>query len=297
LRQGIACGGKRLSKSLNDHCDQGLVKNFFRVKAEDFQSIPGFPIAYWASTALINSFKSKVRLGERLDTAQGMKTLDNERFIREWSEVSFFTITNSENFQKKWVPINHGGGYRKWYGLNSSVLNWTNDGSAIKALAKEKYNSITRTVTGMGHYFENGITWSAISTDFISVRKFPDGFIFTNAGMCAFGPLKNQLAVAALLNSKVGVEVLKILAPSVNFGPNQISEIPVAELDNIGSKLIGPVNTLIEIARFDWDLYESSSNFTNFPLLNTGSYHVLLADSYKAIRAQWCDLCKEDAAS
>jgi type II restriction/modification system DNA methylase subunit YeeA len=281
-----------LSKSLNDHCDQGLVKNFFRVKAEDFQSIPGFPIAYWASTALINSFKSKVRLGERLDTAQGMKTLDNERFIREWSEVSFFTITNSENFQKKWVPINHGGGYRKWYGLNSSVLNWTNDGSAIKALAKEKYNSITRTVTGMGHYFENGITWSAISTDFISVRKFPDGFIFTNAGMCAFGPLKNQLAVAALLNSKVGVEVLKILAPSVNFGPNQISEIPVAELDNIGSKLIGPVNTLIEIARFDWDLYESSSNFTNFPLLNTGSYHVLLADSYKAIRAQWCDFAK-----
>jgi len=279
-----------MNRNENDGGEQGVEKLFFRVQEDAFKAIPGYPIAYWASSALIRSFKSQVRLGGKLDTAQGMKTLDNERFIRDWSEVSRANITLQTSHEKKWVPINHGGGFRKWYGLNSSVINWENDGAAIKSLAKEKYSSVTRTVTGMGHYFENGITWSAISADQISVRKFPEGFIFTNAGMCAFGPVTNQIGAAALLNSKVGVEILKILAPSVNFGPNQISQMPVSELESIQSKIVETVSELIAAAKLDWDWYETSWDYTKFPLLALEPDLLTLSGRYHNIRAQWREL-------
>ncbi|EIK44763.1 restriction enzyme family protein [Cellvibrio sp. BR] len=267
-----------------------MEKYFFQASAEDFKKIPGVSIAYWTSKSIIQSFESGSRLGDHLDTAQGMKTLDNERFIRRWQEVSFSKITKKTVSDKQWVPINHGGGFRKWYGFHESVLKWFNDGEEIKSLAKEKYNSVTRTVTGMGHYFENGITWSAISSDLISVRKFGEGFIFTNAGMCAFGSEKKQDISMALLNSKVGVEVLKILAPSVNFGPNQIGEIRIIDLNE--SAHIVHINSkkLVVLSSEDWDFYETSWDFTNPPLLKLYHRQHLISATYMRLHSYWRDM-------
>ena len=119
-------------------------KNFFRASAEDFKKIPGSPVAYWVSEALKLSFKAQ-SIGSLVDTAQGMKTLDNERFVRLWFEVS---MNRFESI--KWFPVNHGGGFRKWYGNNECVINWADDGREIKAFAVEKYNSV---ILKMGEKF------------------------------------------------------------------------------------------------------------------------------------------------
>lgn len=265
----------------------------YRSSANDFSRIPGHPIAYWASRSTIQAFESGARLGDDLDTAQGMKTLDNERFIRRWQEVSVSKITGNSVPDKQWVPINHGGGFRKWYGFQEAVLNWFDDGEEIKELAKKKYNSVTRTVTGMGHYFENGITWSAISSDLISVRKFGEGFIFTNAGMCAFGNEKSQNTAMALLNSKVGIEVLKILAPSVNFGPNQVSEIRIIDSGDRTQTIQTNAGKLVTLSRQDWDYYETSWDFISLPLLTPDYRQPTLKASYQKLRTHWQEMTLE----
>lgn len=277
-----------LEAILNPNCGW-----LYRSSANDFSRIPGHPIAYWASKSTIQAFESGARLGDDLDTAQGMKTLDNERFIRRWQEVSFSKITGNSVPYKQWVPINHGGGFRKWYGFQEAVLNWFNDGEEIKELAKKKYNSVTRTVTGMGHYFENGITWSAISSDLISVRKFGDGFIFTNAGMCAFGNEISQNTAMALLNSKVGIEVLKILAPSVNFGPNQISEIRIIDSGDRTQTIQTNSGKLVRLSCQDWDSYETSWDFNSLPLLNPDYRQPTLKATYQKLRAHWRGMTQE----
>jgi len=174
FRGSVIQGPKALEAIKNTDCGW-----FFKASSRDFSKIPGSPIAYWASTNTLSAFEMNPTLSSVLDTAQGMKTLDNERFIREWHEPS---KANCALFADgtKWVPINHGGSFRKWFGNNENVLNWDNDGAEIKALAVEKYNSVTRTVTGMGYYFREGVTWGAISSADLSVRYFPDGFSFTN---------------------------------------------------------------------------------------------------------------------
>ena len=265
----------------------------YRSSADGFVKIPGHPIAYWASKATIQAFEFGARLGDDLDTAQGMKTLDNERFIRRWGEVSFENITGSSDPNKKWVPINHGGGFRKWYGFQECVLNWHNDGEEIKSLAITKYNSVTRTVTGMGHYFEPGITWSAISSGLISVRKFGAGYIFTNAGMCAFGKDGSQYMSMSLLNSKVGVELLKILAPSVNFGPNQISEIRIVDTGNRARTIQTNSHELVTLSMGDWNAYETSWDFIGLPIVSIDRRQAALKPVYQKLRSRWREMTLE----
>ncbi|MDB4655545.1 BREX-1 system adenine-specific DNA-methyltransferase PglX [Flavobacteriales bacterium] len=240
---------------------------FFKAQQKDFEKIPGSPIGYWASKNLLMTLDNPL-LGEFLKTSQGMKTLNNDRFIRFWNEVEInqsSKVLNKDSNDPIWFPINHGGEYLKWFGNNESVLNWYDDGVEIKTLAKKKYNSVTRTVTGMGNYFKEGITWTAISSASFSARAFSEGFLFTNAGMCAFGAKDDYLFVLGLLNSKIGFSFLEILSPTLNFGPNQVKRIPVIEskIDLVKKN----VDANIQISKLNWDSREISWDFSQNELI------------------------------
>ena len=61
---------------------------FYRADATTFHDIPGSPIAYWASEAVMDAFIHCKALGSWLTTREGMATADNDRFVRCWWEVS-----------------------------------------------------------------------------------------------------------------------------------------------------------------------------------------------------------------
>ena len=241
------------------------------IQQREFLKINGQPLAYWAPEKLLKCFTDKKPLVDSLYTSQGMKTLDNERFIREWYEVNTkkFSIFNSIE-SSKWFPINHGGNYRKWYGNNESVLNWEFDGQEIKSLAKDKYNSITRTVTGMGHYFEEGLTWTAISSGKYSVRKFPKGFLFTNAGMCGFTKDGSLEVATSFLNSSLVSKSLEFLSPTMNYGPNQIKQLPYEFDISVQQEAKSIFQIAYEISKDDWDSKETSWEFSRNQLINNG---------------------------
>lgn len=247
---------------------------FFTANQNEFEKIPGSPIGYWVSERLINCFKfSSVK--DYLETSQGMKTLNNDKFIRLWCEMD--KSKSSVFGGNKWYPVNSGGGFHKWYGNNDSFLNWENDGKEIKELAVKKYNSVTRTVTGMGYYFKSGITWTAISSSNFSARVFDDGFLFTNAGMCAFGELSDKIYATGFLNSIVAYQFLKLMSPTLNFGPNQIKEIPLKRENlNIVNEIVG---ICISISKSDWDAHETSWDFKTSPLIEIAFGEVGTADN------------------
>ena len=127
--------------------------NRFVFRQEDFDNLPGKPIAYWASPELISSFRKLDAISDYGDARQGMATMDNERFLRFWPEVSLgrtkFDATSrldSKRSKCRWFPYNKGGGFRKWYGLNENVVNWENDGAELYALASARYGSPTKRI-------------------------------------------------------------------------------------------------------------------------------------------------------
>lgn len=106
---------------------------FSQVSVENFDKIPGSPIAYWVSGNIANTF-SLPELGKYVETREGMATSDNARFLRFWFELAINNIEfyarnqqEAEDSGHKWFPYNKGGSYRRWYGNNERVVNWSNE--------------------------------------------------------------------------------------------------------------------------------------------------------------------------
>lgn len=124
-------------------------KDIYTCKQNGFYSIPGSPIAYWASDRVRKLFDEGISLDDLSTVRNGMKTGDNDRFLRFWNEVNYkdfnSNISNYEEAEKtlaKWFPYNKGGEYRKWYGNNEYVVNWQNCGNEIFGQAKSDKRNV-----------------------------------------------------------------------------------------------------------------------------------------------------------
>src|SRR5690606_33282508 len=109
--------------------------NLYYASASDFKKIPGSPIAYWVSEKVREAFEKGRPLASIAKPKLGMRTGNNEKYIRTWSEVSFckagFGFASAQEAQEshlKWFPYNKGGEFRRWYGNNEYLVNWENDG-------------------------------------------------------------------------------------------------------------------------------------------------------------------------
>ena len=235
---------------------------------QEFELIPGSPIAYWVSEGMISAFSGKL-LGDYADTKQGFATGDNERFLRLWFEpVDKKTATilmskkNAESSSYKWFPCTKGGSYRKWYGNNSYVANWENNGKEMTAFE----GSVIRNPQ---YYFREGISWSSLANQ-LSLRYTPEGFVFESKGSMCYS--KGQVDVKylmALLNSKVASEALKVLSPTLDFHEGPMAKVPVIVSDDIDS-IIDLADACIDIAKQDWDSFETSWDFKSHPLVRKG---------------------------
>ena len=237
---------------------------FPEVPQDNFEEIPGAPLVYWASQKIQGLFNSNPRLEEILDPHQGMKTLDNERFTKYWTEVNIQKFSCFKGH--KWYPFNKGGGYRKWFGLNDVVVNWEDDGREIKNLAIKKYKCITRTVTNIDSYFIPGITWSVISTGTPSFRYYGEGFLFSNSGQCMVSWDKDLLLyIIGFLNSKISSIILNALSPTIGFESGYLKKLPIIKEPEKVS--LQSIQNCIDIAKEDWDAHETSWDFAENELV------------------------------
>lgn len=261
---------------------------FAQVNSDGFYNIPGAPIAYWVSDSFMQAFINGQLLGTIADSKQGLATSDNDRFVRLWYEPAIekilFTAHNAEEALKmkaKWVPYNKGGEFRKWYGNNDFVVNWENDGYEIKHMYDEKGKLRSRPQNTQ-FYFNESASWSLISSGVAAFRYKPFGHIFDVAGMSFFSK-EHLLYLLGLCNSKFAMEVLAIVAPTINYQCGDIANIPVIiQNEELISDL---VKQNVELSRIDWDSFETSWDFKRHPLVSSNSQ--LLKDAY--------DIWAEDA--
>lgn len=234
-------------------------ENLFYRSAKVFQTIPGGPLAYWISDTMERAFALEQNVSSLGRPKQGMATADNSRFVRAWYEVSAWKTSLFAPGPAKWYPYNNGGGYRKWYGLNTDVVNWENNGAQIKAFPKA-------CVRNEADYFKPGITWNAISTD-LSVRYFAEGFLFSNAGMALFSSSDNLYYLQGLLNSCFAEAVLEILCPTFNYNAGDMNRIPLRYDRQKAPTVIRTVQDSIAISKSDWNAFEISWEFQRHPLI------------------------------
>ncbi|MDE5823204.1 MAG: Eco57I restriction-modification methylase domain-containing protein, partial [Lachnospiraceae bacterium] len=147
-------------------------ENRYVVAQNNFEKIPGSPVAYWIYHNWFAIYSANPILREYSVLKKGTSTGDNSRFTRRWQEVNiekiFFDAHSPEEAkqsEKKWFPINGGGERRKWYGNRFDVVNWESDGVEMKREATRLNNGghWSRYIINPDRFFMESIGWSAIS--------------------------------------------------------------------------------------------------------------------------------------
>ena len=238
---------------------------FYESNSRDFEKIPGSPIAYWASEKMLNAFSDGRKFAG--NTKKGVLTGKNEVFLRLWHEVGVnkigFNLQSHEDMllsKKKWFPVTSGGLKRKWYGNFDTIVNLENDGAKIKETV-ENYR-----LRDPKFYMREAITWTEVSSGIFSCRYVPEGILFGNGGPVCFFSDNNLLYHLGLLNSKTTMAVMEYLAPTINYGPEQISKIPLIVSDS--SYVEKLVENNILVSKADWDSFETSWDFKKHLLVS-----------------------------
>jgi len=273
--------------------------NRFRAAADKFASIPGSPIAYWASKPIVTAFCEGIPLGEVIKPRQGLATGNNDRFLRGWAELSHKVIGFDSSNRKdaaasglRWFPYNKGGDWRKWYGNFDFVVNWENDGDEIRNFADEN-GKVRSRPQNTEYYFKEGITWADITTSSFAARYAPTGSVFDVKGSSGF-PEKRHLHIClALLNSTLMTEFMSILNPTATFQVGDMARIPFVANMEKAEEVSENSRNLSVFGRSDWDAYETSWDFSSLPLLSPDCRAATLAETYANLRAHWQGMTDE----
>jgi len=246
-------------------------KNNYNITQNNFEKIPGSPVAYWLSDAIINKFSENLSLSTSSEPRQGLATGENDRFLRYWfelmtTEINFnaSSIQNALESRYKWFPTSKGGSFRKWYGNNNYVVEWENDGRNMKNFinSEGKQRSVIRNPS---YYFKKGITWSTISSSLPSFR-YHDNAIFETKGSVLF-PLKDEdfYYIFGYMNTKLVVLFLQCLSPTLDFHEGPMGKIPF--INGHSEKVNEIVKSNIRVSKQDWDSFETSWDFEKHPFI------------------------------
>jgi hypothetical protein len=253
--------------------------NVYRYRQGNFDAIPGAPWVYWITPGLRRLFQTLPKLGEIAQPRQGLATADNFRFLRYWWEIGTrrvaFGCADAREAQasgKRWFPYMKGGEFRRWWGNQSYVILWANDGEEMKLWAGSLYNNShwSRILKSTEYYFRRGVTYSYLTSGSFSARLSPGGFIFDVAGSSLFP--EDVLLTLAVMNSSFAAYALSLINPTVNFQVGDLARLPVPRQGSDALRAL--VEQAISLARAESAEDETTYEFALPPSWSEGPAHV-----------------------
>jgi len=281
----------------------------------EFKKIPGYPFVYWISDRIRELFRKYKPLEKYALVLLGMRTGNNDRFLRFWWEVKQEDISvDYKTDRKKWVPYAKGGPYNKWYGNLWWLVNWENDGDAIKLETVKQYgeNSLGWKISGESYYFREGLTYSFVSSFGFSCRYMPKNCIFDVGGSSMFPISGSPQEFSGIITSKLISFVMRILNPTVNYQVGDLKNIPTAHPSALGSKSISseeirdllgglstqsPLSTLnsVTLSSLAWDCIELKKELYGFHVMERDFKHDPLTWGLKELREEGRPVRVKDA--
>lgn len=224
---------------------------------DDFNKIPGSPIAYWISKGVVDAFSTTSQIYE-CSVSDGQNiTADNSRYLRFHWELD----SRGLGSDRRWVFYAKGGTFRKWFGNLETVVDWSPG-------ARDFYrkNNSARIIPEY-LWFKEGITWTLV-TSVNSFRLLPEGATFDKGGSSIF--LKKQeyiLPVLAFLNSSISKYILGVLSSTINLQVDEVRRLPFSPAEWVDNVVGINCKELVRIHREDYLRRETSHGFVGDSLV------------------------------
>ena len=245
--------------------------NKYEITDSAFNNIPGHPIVYWASDRIFDIFKNEKKAISFGEPRTGIKTGDNDKFLRLWWEVIDSDIklnaTSNDDANKsgkQWFPYNKGGSPRKWYGNEDYIINWKNNGAEI--LTSLPGDSRTFQDYPAKFKFKQNLSCSHISPG-IPTFRLKDNCLFDIAGLSYYANSIKTEYLLGLFNTRIVSSLLSMLNPTLNLQGSNLSQLPVILDNSRYNGIISIVEECVDTAKADWDSFETSWDFKTHPLI------------------------------
>ena len=231
-------------------------KGRFVARQDNFEKIPGAPVAYWVSEKFIEAYDRGISIDEISDfTGSQHKTADNDRFLRFIWEVQSKKIE-----EKEWIFYAKGGEYRKWYGNVNLVVDWSQQ--AIKFYCKNTTSNMIKEK----YWYKEGITYTSLTSGMTGFRYLQDNGIFDIKGPSIID-VKELWYCLGFFNTCISDYYLKLLNPTITIQVKDVKNIPII-IDEIKKEDINrKVKMNVENSKRDWDSFETSWGFKKHPLM------------------------------
>ena len=232
-------------------------KNRYAADQSNFSKIPGSPVAYWASEAVQNAFAETSLYTLSSSPSQNV-TGNNDKYVRKHWELPQNEIGGADD----WIFYAKGGGFRKWWGNLTDVVNWTPEARRIYQFGDGKHAS---QIINKEYWYKKGITWGLITSALPSFRVMPSGATYDKGGSTIIVEEQVYSFVLGLLNSCVYLTIVSMLNPTLNFQVKDVRSMPL--ILNEKDRIDKAVGDCVNESKTDWDSYENSWDFKRNPLV------------------------------
>ena len=232
-------------------------ENRYAADQSNFSKIPGSPVAYWASEAVQNAFAETSLYTLSSSPSQNV-TGNNDKYVRKHWELPQNEIGGADD----WIFYAKGGGFRKWWGNLTDVVNWSPEARRIYQFGDGKHAS---QIINKEYWYKKGITWGLITSALPSFRVMPSGATYDKGGSTIIVEEQVYSFVLGLLNSCVYLTIVSMLNPTLNFQVKDVRSMPL--ILNEKERIDKAVGDCVNESKTDWDSYETSWDFKRNPLV------------------------------
>ena len=223
-----------------------------------FKNIPNYPISYWISKEMIDDIKNGISIDTISDFTGGQhKTANNDKYLRFFWEIEYTKFGKN----KKWIPYIKGGEFRKYYGNLEYVVDWSENALNFYR------NNPTSNLIEEKYWYQEGITFTKITSKGSSFRYLPPIGVFDMGGPSII-KVEHLEYILGLLNSKIADDFFRMVNPTINLQNKDVKAFPIIIPDSkIVEKITNIVNDNIELAKEDWNSFETSWDFKRNSLI------------------------------
>jgi len=239
--------------------EEGFFKsdNIYKANQDDFEKIPGNPIVFWLSESVISTFNNNKIYNYAFSDGKNV-TGKNDTYLKQLWEVN----GNNIGLNQKWLFMMKGGEYRKWYGNIDYVINWSDEARVYYRKSK-----IGRLIPEY-LWYQQGITWSKISSKKASFRLLPEVCTFDEVNI-TLNNKDDYYSIFAFLNTTVANHLLEATNQTLSIQTENILNLPkiFSKSKEIKLQIDQLSQQNIDISKQEWDSRETSWDFTKNELL------------------------------
>jgi hypothetical protein len=196
------------AEALRIGCSQEKSPSRYRVRQLDLRSLPSQSVVYWCG----DRFLQLLRSSETIDGCGyvGYTASANGRFVRCFWEVPGGS---------RWLLYSKGGGFGRWYGLQTYCVDWDRGGTRPSAYVRDHYAPDKFTLwVKSGPTTSNVIVWSEIGSGSLGARLMGEGVVVSRTGPGVFLDNQGDLpGLLAYMNSRAFTYLMRLLCCGLHF--------------------------------------------------------------------------------